>query len=78
MIPNYLKTVYDEYNDREVVFSNADLKAIIDIRNGKFPPGFNPYREYVDYVKHDARFPLTGNMTQKKDFLPNKDEEKYH
>jgi ribosome biogenesis protein ERB1 len=70
--PNYIRTVYDELNDREYVLSNKDLQTIIDIQKGKFPPGFNPYRDYVDYVKVDSRFPIVGVPDPKSRYTPNK------
>ena len=41
--PNYLRKVYDEKNDREIILSNDDLKMILDIQKGRFPPGYDPY-----------------------------------
>ncbi|KAL9649115.1 hypothetical protein ABK040_008492 [Willaertia magna] len=75
--PNYIRTVYDEVNDREVVLSNKDLQTIIDISvKGRYAPGFDAFREQQEYVKIDSRFPMVGNSIQKKKFLPNKDEYK--
>jgi ribosome biogenesis protein ERB1 len=72
--PNYIRTVYDEMNDKEVVLNNRELQLILDVNNNKFVPGFNPYRDYVDYVKVDSRFPLVGIPTTKSSFGPNKEE----
>ncbi|EFC50690.1 ribosome biogenesis protein bop1 [Naegleria gruberi] len=75
--PNYLRTVYDEYNDKEHVLSNEDLETIINIGvKGQFPPGYNPYKDYEEYVKIDSRFPMYGNPVAKSKFLPNKSEMK--
>lgn len=73
--PNYLRTVYDEVNDREHVISGEDLQNIIRIaKNGMLPLGTDPYRPYVDWLKYDSRFPLVGNERSKRSFLPNRDE----
>ncbi|KAG2374307.1 hypothetical protein C9374_010877 [Naegleria lovaniensis] len=75
--PNYLRTVYDEINDREHVLSNQDLETIINVGvKGQFPPGYDPYKDYVEYVKLDSRFPLYGNPVPKEHFLPDKSERK--
>lgn len=73
--PNYIRTVYDELNDREHVLSNADLQMIIDVQKGRYPTGFDPYKDYVDYVKVDSRFPLVGVPDPKSRFTPNRMEQ---
>ncbi len=74
--PNYLRTVYDELNDREHVLSNKDLQTIIDVQKGRFPRGYDPYKPMVEYVTIDSRFPLVGTPTPKAHFLPDKSEQK--
>jgi ribosome biogenesis protein ERB1 len=32
-----LRTIYDEYNDEEIVLSKEELKMIMRIRKGQFP-----------------------------------------
>ncbi|KAL0482755.1 rRNA maturation protein bop1 [Acrasis kona] len=75
--PNYLRTVYDELNDKEHILSNKDLQTIIDVQKGRFPSNYNPYRPMVEYVTIDSRFPLVGTPTPKKHFTPDKDELKH-
>jgi len=73
--PNYIRTVYDELNDKEHVLNNKTLQMIIDIQKGRYPTGFNPYKDYVDYVKVDSRFPLVGVPDPKSRFTPNRMEQ---
>jgi hypothetical protein len=71
------RKIYDEKNQREYVLTNDDLSVIINIEKGKFPnQNIEMYRDYVDWVKYDSRFPLRGNERSKQSFLPNKDDEK--
>lgn len=72
----FSKTIYDEYNDKEVTLTNEDLKLLVDVQKNRFPKGYTPYREYIDYVKYDSRFPLIGNTEPKANFIPNKHEQK--
>jgi ribosome biogenesis protein ERB1 len=56
--------------------TNDDLSVILSIEKGKFPPGYEPYRDYVDWLEHDSRFPLFGTHEPKKNFQPDKGEHK--
>eukprot|EP00967_Tisochrysis_lutea_P151633 scaffold295407_cov18-Tisochrysis_lutea.AAC.1 len=45
-----MRTIYDEYNDEEVVLSKDELRMIMAIRKGQFPHvEVNPYEPYVDW-----------------------------
>eukprot|EP01080_Neovahlkampfia_damariscottae_P003136 gene3136-5452_t len=74
--PNYLRKVYDEKNDREYVLTNDDFNVILSIEKGQFPPGYEPYQDYVDWLEYDSRFPLHGTHEPKRNFQPDKGEHK--
>lgn len=45
-----MRTIYDEYNDEEVVLSKDELRMIMAIRKGQFPHvEINPYEPYDDW-----------------------------
>jgi hypothetical protein len=45
-----MRTIYDEYNDEDVVLSKDELRMIMAIRKGHFPHvEINPYEPYVDW-----------------------------
>lgn len=49
-MPQAMRTIYDEYNDEEVVLSKEELRMIMAIRKGQFPHvEVNPYEPYVDW-----------------------------
>ncbi len=37
------RTVYDEYNDREIVLTKKDLKTIRRIKDNRYPIAIDPY-----------------------------------
>eukprot|EP00904_Undaria_pinnatifida_P011154 jgi/Undpi1/7169/HiC_scaffold_22.g09643.m1 len=72
--PNYARTVYDAYNDREVTLSDRELEVIRRIQSGAFPhPEFQAYPDYVDYFTHEKEvMPLEGGDEPKRRFIPSK------
>ena len=49
--PNSRRTVYDMYNDKEIVLSDRDLEIIRRLQAGAFAhPEFNDTPDYVDFV----------------------------
>ncbi|CAN0121144.1 unnamed protein product [Ascophyllum nodosum] len=72
--PNYSRTVYDAYNDREVTLTDRELEVIRRIQAGAFPhPEFEAHSDYVDYVTHEKEImPLNGGDIPKRRFVPSK------
>ncbi|CAB1100485.1 unnamed protein product [Ectocarpus sp. CCAP 1310/34] len=72
--PNYARTVYDAYNDREVTLTDRELEVIRRIQAGAFPhPEFQAYPDYVDYFTHEKQvMPLEGGDEPKRRFIPSK------
>lgn len=72
-----LRTIYDEYNDEEIVLSKEELKMIMRIRKGQFPHvEVNPYEPYIDYYSGDVDpTPLLNAPEPKRRFIPSKWEE---
>ncbi|MCL7023451.1 hypothetical protein MKW94_015681 [Papaver nudicaule] len=70
-------TIYDEYNDEEVEIPKEWRKLIRRYLKGKTPHAdVDPYPEYVDWVKHDAKHPLSNAPDPKRRFIPSKSEHK--
>eukprot|EP00752_Nemacystus_decipiens_P003314 g3067.t1 len=72
--PNYARTVYDAYNDREVTLTDRELEVIRRIQAGAFPhPEFQAHPDYVDYFTHEKEvMPLEGGDEPKRRFIPSK------
>lgn len=50
VVPQALRTIYDEYNDEEITLTKEELRMIMAIRKGQFPHvEVNPYEPYVDW-----------------------------
>ncbi|KFM22612.1 Ribosome biogenesis protein BOP1-like protein [Auxenochlorella protothecoides] len=75
---HFLRTVYDDYNDEEIVLSKAEMRMINRIRTGQFPHlEVNPFPEENDWFTRDTEvMPLTGAPEPKRRFVPSKWEEK--
>eukprot|EP00879_Flechtneria_rotunda_P015927 GHRR01016656.1.p1 GENE.GHRR01016656.1~~GHRR01016656.1.p1 ORF type:complete len:555 (+),score=167.55 GHRR01016656.1:411-2075(+) len=73
-----LRTIYDEYNDEEIVLSKEELAMIMRLRKGQFPHiEVNPYEPYIDYFSGDVDpTPLINAPAPKRRFTPSKWEEK--
>ena len=74
--PDSNRTVYDMYNDREIVLSNRDLEIIRRVQGGTYAHAeFNDTPQYVDYVssiKEDM--PLNATSEPKRRFVASKHE----
>ncbi|KAL4425519.1 hypothetical protein ABPG75_009535 [Micractinium tetrahymenae] len=75
---DFLRTVYDEYNDEEIVLSKEEMRMIQRIRAGQFPHvEVDPYEPEVDWFTRDVEvMPLSGAPEPKRRFIPSKWEEK--
>lgn len=73
-----LRTIYDEYNDEEIVLSKEELGMILRIRKGQFPHvEVNPYEPYIDWFTREPETqPLTNAPEPKRRFIPSQWEEK--
>ena len=72
------RTVYDEYNDEEIVLSKEEMSMIQRIRAGKFAHiEVNPFEPENDWFSRDTEImPLSGAPEPKRRFIPSKWEEK--
>jgi ribosome biogenesis protein ERB1 len=72
-----LRTVYDEYNDEEIVLTKEELAMIQRIRQGKFPhTEANPFEPENDWFTRNVEvMPLSGAPEPKRRFIPSKWEE---
>ncbi|KAL3150329.1 Ribosome biogenesis protein 1 [Trebouxia sp. C0010 RCD-2024] len=73
-----LRTIYDEYNDEEIVLSKDELRMIQRIRQGQFPDvEVNPYEPEMNWFTDDTEtMPLSAAPEPKRRFIPSKWEEK--
>jgi ribosome biogenesis protein ERB1 len=72
------RTIYDEYNDEEIVLSREEMRMIQRIRAGKFAHvEVNPFEPENDWFTRDPEImPLSGAPEPKRRFIPSKWEEK--
>ena len=72
--PNYRRTVYDAYNDREVVLSDRQMLLIRRIMSGSYAhPEFNDTPDYVRTHTHTVQVHAMGVETEpKRRFIPSK------
>lgn len=68
------RTVYDMYNDKEVVLSERDLEIIRRIQAGAFAhPEHNDTPDYIDYFSSiKEEMPISSAPEPKRRFLPSK------
>lgn len=68
------RTVYDMYNDREVVLSERDLEIIRRIQAGAFAHAeHNDTPDYVDYYTFEKEvMPMSSAPDAKRSFIPSK------
>eukprot|EP00887_Chlorella_sp_A99_P000863 scaffold5.g863.t1 len=70
------RTVYDEYNDEEIVLSKDEMHMIQRIRAGRFPH-VDPFEPEADWFTRDVEaMPLSAAPEPKRRFVPSKWEEK--
>ena len=72
--PNSQRTVYDMYNDREIILSDRDLEIIRRLQGGAFAhPEFDDTPEYVDYVSGiPEEMPIYAAPEPKRRFVASK------
>lgn len=72
------RTVYDEYNDEEIVLSKEEMRMIRRIREGKFAHvEIDPFEPENDWFSRDQEvMPLSGAPEPKRRFIVSKWEEK--
>ena len=70
--PNWSRTIYDAYNDREIVLSDRDLMLIERMRSGQFAhPEFEAYPPMYESGKKEIH-PIGSEPEPKRRFLPSK------
>ena len=72
--PNYRRTVYDAYNDREVVLSDRQMLLIRRMMSGTYAhPEFNDTPDYVPIHSNKIQIHAMGVETEpKRRFIPSK------
>lgn len=72
------RTVYDKYNDEEIVLTKEEMRMIQNIRVGRFPHAdIDPFAEENDwFTRHTEVMPLSAAPEPKRRFIPSKWEEK--
>ncbi|KAI8113299.1 hypothetical protein M9435_003303 [Picochlorum sp. BPE23] len=72
------RTVYDKYNDEEIVLSKEEIRMIQNIRAGRFAHSdVDPYPDENDWFsRHREVMPLSAAPEPKSRFTPSKWEEK--
>jgi ribosome biogenesis protein ERB1 len=72
--PNANRTVYDMYNDREIVLSDRDLEIIRRLQAGAFAhPEHDDTPDYIDYFSSQKELmPLSAAPEPKRNFIPSK------
>lgn len=72
--PEAKRTVYDMYNDKEVVLSKREIELIRRMQAGAFAhPEHDDTPDYVDYFSSQKEvMPLSARPEPKKKFLPSK------
>lgn len=69
------RRVYDEKNDKEVVLTHNELKAIARMRAGRYPVGdVDTENELIAWSGHVMQHPLTSGPEPKRRFLPSRHE----
>lgn len=72
--PNASRTLYDMYNDREIVLTDRELEIIRRVQAGAFAhPEFEDTPDYVDYFSSIQEImPLSQHPDSKKKYMPSK------
>lgn len=72
-----LRTIYDEYNDEEIVLTKEEIGVLMRIRRGQLPSlEADPFPEYNDFASRDVEAEPIVNMPEpKRRFVPSKWEE---
>ena len=72
------RTIYDAYNDEEIVLSKEEMRMIQRIRSGRFPhTSIDPFEPENDwFTRHTEVMALSAAPEPKSRFVPSKWEEK--
>ncbi|EKX42567.1 hypothetical protein GUITHDRAFT_73858, partial [Guillardia theta CCMP2712] len=75
--PEPWRLVYDEVNDEELRLTDAEVKLLRRLRNGKYEPGIDPYEDYP-VPEDDPELKIFGpsGPEPKSRFVPSKHEAK--
>ena len=73
---DYMRTIYDAVNDRDVVLSDRDLEILRRIQSGAFAhPEFEAYPDYIPFNTHKGvreKHSLHQGTEPKRRFVPSK------
>lgn len=73
--PSAWRRIYDEKNDKEIVLSHEELKAIARMRVGRYPTGdADTENELIAWSGPTMQHPLTSGTEPKRRFLPSRHE----
>lgn len=74
---NAWRTIYDEYNDEQIVLTKEEIKMIQRIRTGRYPHAeINPFDEPFEFEYKEGIHPLSNAPEPKRRFMPSKWEAK--
>eukprot|EP00026_Physarum_polycephalum_P003447 Phypoly_transcript_03458.p1 GENE.Phypoly_transcript_03458~~Phypoly_transcript_03458.p1 ORF type:complete len:809 (+),score=171.03 Phypoly_transcript_03458:210-2429(+) len=66
--PNFWRTIHDKLNDKSIVLSDEQLELVHAIQKRKFPAGYDPYPEPMEFP-FDSEFNIKTNQPSKAGFL---------
>ena len=73
-----LRTIYDPYNDEELVLSRSELRTLLNIQKGRTPEvSVDPYADHHDWYSNTVDpFPVSAAPQPKRRFMPSVWEER--
>lgn len=73
-----LRTIYDPYNDEELVLSRQELRTLLNIQKGRTPEvSVDPYADHQDWYSNTIDpFPVSAATLPKRRFRPSVWEER--
>lgn len=73
-----LRTLYDPYNDEELVLSREELRTLLNIQQGRTPEvAVDPYPDHEDWYSNEPDpFPISSAPLPKRRFKPSMWEER--
>jgi BOP1NT (NUC169) domain len=73
-----LRTLYDPYNDEELVLSREELRVLLNIQKGRTPElSVDPYADHIDWYSNELDpFPVSSAPQPKRRFKPSTWEER--
>lgn len=73
--PSAWRRIYDEKNDKEIILTHEELKAVARLRAGRYPTGdVDTENELIAWSGPPMKHPLTSGPEPKRRFLPSRHE----